>query len=200
MAIARRPPRRSTSAAVVSASSVTQSHRRFEPANGTSSARWPIANFGVVPMPTSLPSRSIVFSWSRCSAARVVHCWPSGGTYWRGSTQIGHSGGGSSRSANWVPHATQPKRSMPRKPTYAYALDCGRRREALRRAQHVADAAHGVHDGARAGRGELAAQVPDVDAQRVGLWAEVVAPHAVVDDAVRQDRSRVAHEEIQQLE
>ena len=55
----------------------------------------------------------------------------------------------------------------------------------LRLAQHVADAAHRVDQRARAGVLELAPQVADVDAQRVRGRAEVVAPDAVVDQAVR---------------
>ena len=56
------PPRRSTSAAVASSSSVMQSQSRLESPNGTSSARWPIANEGLVPIPMSSPSARISFS------------------------------------------------------------------------------------------------------------------------------------------
>jgi hypothetical protein len=82
--------------------------------NGTSSARWPIANDGVVPIPTSSPCSRIVFSWSAASSASVVHCCPvAAGTYWRQSVQIGQDSGGVSASGNWVPHALQMNLSMP---------------------------------------------------------------------------------------
>ena len=41
------------------------------------------------------------------SASRVVHCWPSGLTYWRSSSQIGQCSGGFAVSANWVEQVTQ---------------------------------------------------------------------------------------------
>jgi hypothetical protein len=46
---------------------------------------------------------------------------------------------------------------------------------------------------------ELAAQVADVDAQSVRGWSEVVCPHTLVDQAVRQDPPRVEHQELEQL-
>src|SRR3954470_18352173 len=73
-----------------------------------------MANFGSVPMPTRSPCARIVFEWSVRSASSVVHSWPESPTYWRGSVQIGHSSGGPSRSANWVPHVTQIDIAMPR--------------------------------------------------------------------------------------
>src|SRR5215210_4242724 len=111
--MAASPPRRSTSAAPASSSSVMQSHIRFESPQGTISARWPIANAGSVPMPAIVPSSRSSFAWPAASSASVVHRWPAGGTYWRGSMQIGHSPGGPSESANWVPQATQMYRAMP---------------------------------------------------------------------------------------
>jgi hypothetical protein len=39
----------------------------------------------------------------------VVQRWPSGGTYWRGSSQIGQHSGGCAEGWNWVPQATQMK-------------------------------------------------------------------------------------------
>src|SRR4051812_21475091 len=91
-----------------------QSHSTFESPNGTSSARWPIANDGSVPIPTSSCSSRIAFVWSAASSSSVVQRWPSRPTYCRWSVQIGHDGGWSSRSANWAPHVTQTKRSMRR--------------------------------------------------------------------------------------
>src|SRR3954454_4991700 len=89
-----------------------QSHSTLESPNGTSSARWPIANDGSVPMPTSSCSSRIAFVWSAASYSSVVQRWPSRPTYWRWSVQIGHDGGGRSDSANWVPHVTQMNRTM----------------------------------------------------------------------------------------
>ena len=59
-----------------------------------------------------------------------------------------------------------------------------------RLAQHVAHAAHGLDHARLAARLELAPQVPDVDAQRVGQRAEVVVPHALVDLAAGQHLAR----------
>ena len=62
-------------------------------------------------------------------------------------------------------------------------------------AQHVADAAHGV-DQARLATGlGLAAQVADVDLERVGRGREVVAPDLVEDELAREDASWVLHED-----
>src|SRR5439155_2870457 len=47
---------------------------------------------------------------------------------------------------------------------------------------------------------ELSPQIADVDAQRVRRGPEVVAPHAVVDQAVRKHTARVAHQQLEQLE
>src|SRR5215207_10208525 len=112
--MAASPPRRSTSAAVASSSSVTQSQSRLPAPNGTSSARWPIANDGVVPIPTSSPCSRIAFACVDASSASVVHCWPvAAGTYWRQSVQIGQDGGGLSAAGNCVPHALQMNLSIP---------------------------------------------------------------------------------------
>jgi len=37
----------------------------------------------------------------------VVQDWPSAGTYWRSSWQMGHESGGSAETENLVPHVTQ---------------------------------------------------------------------------------------------
>jgi hypothetical protein len=73
-----------------------------------------MANEGSVPIPTNSPSSRTSFEWSAASSAPVVHRCPSGGTYWRGSVQIGHDGGGESASGNWVPQVTQMNLSMSR--------------------------------------------------------------------------------------
>jgi len=82
-----------------------QSHITFEPRQGTRSARWPIANEGSVPIPTKPASSRIQFPWLSRSAPSVVHCWPSTGTYWRASSQIGQRTGDG--SANCVPQVAQ---------------------------------------------------------------------------------------------
>ena len=107
MAMPVSPPRASTAAAVASSSRLTQSHSRLPSPCGTSSARWPIAKCGSVPIPVRPPSSRIVFARSAARSACVVHAWPEAGTYWRGSSQIGHRGGGPSVAANCVPQVTQ---------------------------------------------------------------------------------------------
>src|SRR3954447_4621777 len=103
------PPRSSTARTDSSSISVMQSHITFVEPAGASSSRCPIPNDGSVPIPVKPASSRTSLRWSRRSSSRVVHCWPSGGTYWRGSSQIGHSGGGSALSGNCVPQAAQTK-------------------------------------------------------------------------------------------
>ncbi len=73
-----------------------------------------MANQGSVPSPSSSRSRSILFVWDSRSSRRFVHRWPLSGTYWRSSSQIGHSGGGASVAANWTPQVAQMKCVMSR--------------------------------------------------------------------------------------
>src|SRR6201999_2838691 len=61
-------------------------------------------------------------------------------------------------------------------------------------AQHVADAADRVHEPRLSSRLELAPQVPDVDLERVGAGAEVIAPDVLEDLAAREHLARVAQE------
>src|SRR4051812_30165165 len=103
------PPRSSTARTESASRSVTQSHMTFVEAAGTSRRRWPIANDGSVPIPVKPASSRTSLRWSRRSSPRVVHCCPSSGTYCRGSSQIGHSGGGSVLSGNCVPQVEQTK-------------------------------------------------------------------------------------------
>jgi hypothetical protein len=84
-----------------------QSHRTFESPCGTSSARWPIAKRGSVPIPVSEPSARIALTCEPRNSESVVHACPDCGTYWRGSSQIGQRSGSS--DANWTPHVTQIK-------------------------------------------------------------------------------------------
>ena len=65
------------------------------------------AKCGVVPIPTRSPSARTSFVRPARSCAMVVHCWPPGRTYWRGSVQMGQDLGGASESGYCVPHATQ---------------------------------------------------------------------------------------------
>ena len=57
--------------------------------SGTSSARWPIASHGSVPTPVSSASSRSSLRWVCASSSKVVQRWPSSGTYWRSSVQIG---------------------------------------------------------------------------------------------------------------
>src|SRR5215475_5027379 len=74
-----------------------QSHKTFPLGVQTTSARWPIANCGCVPMPITLASY-----WRyelKCPAVRaasVVQVCPRGGTYCRSSSQITHCRGATS--------------------------------------------------------------------------------------------------------
>src|SRR4051794_13465370 len=79
------------------------------------------------------------------------------------------------------------------------AIRVRRLKRSLRLPQHVADAAERMDERPGPGLLELASQVPDVDAQRVGCRPEVVAPDALVDEPVGQDAARVAQEQLEQL-
>ena len=67
-------------------------------------------------------------------------------------------------------------------------------------AEGVADAAHRLQEARLAGLFELAAEVADVDPERVRGRSEVVAPDALVDLRPRQHLARVAQEELEQVE
>src|SRR3954469_24524681 len=165
MAIAASPPRRSISAAVSSSSSVTQSQSRLRSPNGTSSARWPMANFGSVPMPVSSRCGRTALVCSARSSASVVHCCPPSGTYWRSSSQIGHAGGGASESGYWTPQATQMYRS-------ATATRYRRSTGAIRRANRVLPP---WSEGGRSDRNSFSDE-SRIDGHRAsGRLAEVVA-------------------------
>ena len=74
----------------------------------TSSARWPIANDGMQPMPRMPWSSRMSASCSARNSSNVSQTWPSScGTYCRGSSQIGHAAGGSSLGGYCVPQALQ---------------------------------------------------------------------------------------------
>src|SRR6476646_3306864 len=67
-------------------------------------------------------------------------------------------------------------------------------------AERVADAADRVDEPRRVALLRLAAEVADVDVERVRRRTEVVAPHALEDARPRQHLSRVAQEELEQRE
>jgi hypothetical protein len=73
MAIATTPPRLRTAATVASSTRLMQSQRMPPDGVATWSARWPIANAGSVPIPTSPgASGSIRFRWVARSSPSVV--------------------------------------------------------------------------------------------------------------------------------
>ena len=69
-----------------------------------------------------------------------------------------------------------------------------------RDAQHVADAAHRVQQARLVADLGLAAQVADVDAERVRAGAEVIAPDVLEDRRARQHLAGVAQEHLEQQE
>src|SRR5262245_40445966 len=90
-----------------------QSHKTFPLGVETTSARWPIANCGCVPMPITPGSY-----WRyelKCPAVRapsVVQVCPRGGTYCRSSSQITHCRGATLPGVYWVPQAVQMNASI----------------------------------------------------------------------------------------
>src|SRR5690349_20000814 len=113
MPIPASPPSPWISATVASSSIAMQSHRILPCGVRMSSARWPMAKFGWVPMPITPGS-----CWRQALNARavsdlsVVQLWPVAGTYCRSSSQIAHCAGGLSHGAYCVPQAVQMKASM----------------------------------------------------------------------------------------
>src|SRR5205809_1038041 len=109
------PPRSVTARLVNSSSRVTQSQSTFPAGDCTSRARWPMANEGAVPIPTSRSScRRNSLWWPRCRSAKVVQRWPSGPMYWRSSSQIKQCAGGASPVSSYcIPHVTQMKLLIP---------------------------------------------------------------------------------------
>src|SRR3954447_14596433 len=96
------------------------------------------------------------------------------------------------------PHTPGPRRAgSPLRPPARRRRRCASEGSWL--AQRIADAADRVDQIAGAGLLQLAAQVADIDAQRVRGGAEVVSPNALVDDAVREHAARVEHQKLEQL-
>src|SRR5215470_3825901 len=108
MAIARNPPSPLIRVTVASSISEMQSHRMLPSGVHNSSARCPIANLGVVPMPIRPGSywRNPLW-WVIRSRANVVHDCPSGGMNWRSSWHTGHWAGGVSLGGYCVPQLEQ---------------------------------------------------------------------------------------------
>ena len=97
----------SISRRVASSSSGMQSHSTCRSPCGTSSARWPIANFGSVPMPVSPPSSRSPFVWPARSSVERRPRLPASGDVLARVLADRAAGGGASVSANWVPQVTQ---------------------------------------------------------------------------------------------
>src|SRR5262245_56153395 len=113
IAIAFRLPSPLIKAMVAGSSIEMQSHKTFPLGVQTTSARWPIANCGCVPMPITPGSY-----WRyelKCPAVRaasVVQVCPRGGTYCRSSSQITHCRGATLLGVYWVPQAVQMNASI----------------------------------------------------------------------------------------
>src|SRR5476649_810504 len=117
MAIALRPPRPLIALTVAASSVATQSHSTLPPLVRSSSARWPIANFGSEPMPRTPGSYSRqTFLWLCESCSSVVQLCPPGGTYCRSSSQMTHCAGGKfgflSLGGYCMPQAVQMKQGI----------------------------------------------------------------------------------------
>src|SRR5262245_25799895 len=79
----------------------------------TTSARWPIAKGGCVPMPITPGSYwRYELKCPAASAASVVQVCPRGGTYCRSSSQMRHSRGATLLGVYWVPQAVQINASI----------------------------------------------------------------------------------------
>src|SRR5436305_5966305 len=113
MALARSPPSPLISVTVASSISEMQSQRMLPSGVHTSSARCPMANLGVVPMPIRPGSYWRNPLW--CEIRRrssVVHDCPSGGMCWRSSSHTGQCAGGASLGGYCVPQVEQMNAGM----------------------------------------------------------------------------------------
>src|ERR1700674_3455092 len=110
MAIAAMPPRPSISVTVAASIMEMQSHSTLPPPVRSSSARWPMAKAGSVPMPITPGSCCRKpLRWPAASAGKVGEVCPCGGTYCRSSSQMTQHAGAVSVGAYWVPQAVQMK-------------------------------------------------------------------------------------------
>jgi len=113
MAMARNPPSPLTKVTVASSIREMQSQRTFPSGVHKSSARCPMANLGVVPMPMIPGSYWRNPLWCEIlSLSSVVHDWPSGGMNWRSSLHTGQWAGGASLGGYCVPQVEQMKACM----------------------------------------------------------------------------------------
>src|SRR6516225_1800321 len=113
MAIPLSPPSPLIKLTVAASSIEMQSHKTFPSPVQTTSARWPMANCGCVPMPITPGSCwRYALKYPAASAASVVQVCPRGGTYCRSSSQMTHCRGAASLGAYWVPQAVQMNASI----------------------------------------------------------------------------------------
>src|SRR6201747_2987686 len=90
-----------------------QSHRMLPSGVHTSSARCPMANLGVVPMPIRPGSYWRNPLWCEIrKRSSVVHDCPSGGMCWRSSSHTGQCAGGTSLGGYCVPQVEQMNAGM----------------------------------------------------------------------------------------
>jgi hypothetical protein len=88
--------------------SAMQSHSMLPCGVRRSWARWPMPNAGWVVIEIRPGSSSrMAFMQRLASVSSVVQLWPAGTTYCRSSSQIGHTAGGLSLGAYWVPQVLQ---------------------------------------------------------------------------------------------
>src|SRR4029077_12083944 len=92
---------------IASSIKLMQSHSTLPCGVRTSKARWQIPNDGDVPMPISSPSRRNVAMCDLRNCAKLVHCWPVGGTNCRSSSQIEQRAAGASDGSYCVPQVGQ---------------------------------------------------------------------------------------------
>src|SRR6202044_1537218 len=97
------------------------------------------------------------------------------------------------------PGTIRARRPAPRRrPQRSSPARAGRGRSRV--PEHVTHAAHRLDAARFATLFELAAQIPDVDGERVGPRVEVKAPHAVKQDLAREHLAGVAQERLEEVE
>src|SRR5262249_45362088 len=90
-----------------------QSHKTFPLGVQTTSARWPIANCGCVPMPITPGSYwRDGLQGPAIWAASGVHVWAAGGAECRSFLQISHCRRATLLGVYWVPQAVQMNASI----------------------------------------------------------------------------------------
>ena len=111
------PPSARTISTAASSMNETQSHITLVSPERTSSARWPMAKDGDVPMPMRPGAcwRNAEKCVRRIASSVVQDC-PSGFAYCRSSWQIAQPEGGASEGGYCVPQVVQMKAAMARPP------------------------------------------------------------------------------------